>query len=255
MTSFSALAILRVNRRSWDLSYLLAFVAANAALGLDRNGIARRVLRCRVFIAGGAAAALASWDLVLLAGGPWTVSNLAFSLVALLFRLGSSLLLLLTLGAGLMLILGQLSSLTLGAGLMLILGQLPSLTLGADLLLILGQLPSFTLGAGSVGCDLVLYRWCRSSLGTVGGEFVLRLSSLAVSSMLLAPSTNRCKSRASVDAPCPPNPLIVFTTSFIATMTLSAFVIDGLVIRLCLKSTVSENLSLLVSFMWHVCVL
>jgi hypothetical protein len=192
-----------------------------------------------VFIAGGAAAALASWDLVLLAGGPWTVSNLAFSLVALLFRLGSSLLLLLT----------------LGAGLLLILGQLPSLTLGADLLLILGQLPSFTLGAGSVGCDLVLYRWCRSSLGTVGGEFVLRLSSLAVSSMLLAPSTNRCKSRASVDAPCPPNPLIVFTTSFIATMTLSAFVIDGLVIRLCLKSTVSENLSLLVSFMWHVCVL
>lgn len=239
MTSFSALAIRRVNRRSWDLSYLLAFVAANAALGLDRNGIARRVLRCRVFIAGGAAAALASWDLVLLAGGPWTVSNLAFSLVARLFRLGSSLLLLLT----------------LGAGLLLILGQLPSLTLGADLLLILGQLPSFTLGAGSVGCDLVLYRWCRSSLGTVGGEVVLRLSSLAVSSMLLAPSTNRCKSRASVDAPCPPNPLIVFTTSLIATMTLSAFVIDGLVIRLCLKSTVSENLSLLVSFMWHVCVL
>ena len=223
MTSFSALAIRRVNRRSWDLSYLLAFVAANAALGLDRNGIARRVLRCRVFIAGGAAAALASWDLVLLAGGPWTVSNLAFSLVARLFRLGSSLLLLLTLGAG--------------------------------LLLILGQLPSLTLGAGSVGCDLVLYRWCRSSLGTVGGEVVLRLSSLAVSSMLLAPSTNRCNSRASVDAPCPPNPLIVFTTSFIATMTLSAFVIDGLVIRLCLKSTVSENLSLLVAFMWHVCVL
>ena len=134
------------------VSFLLAVVAAKAALGLDRNGIARRVLRCRVFIAGGAAAALASWDLVLLAGGPWTVSNLAFSLVARLFRLGSSLLLNLCL------------SLTLGAALLLIVGQLSSLTLGSGLLLIVGQLPSLTLGADSVVCDLVLYRCCRSSL-------------------------------------------------------------------------------------------
>lgn len=227
MASFSALDILCVSRRSWDLSCLLAVVAANAALGLDRNGIVRRDLRCRVFIAGGAAAARARCSLVLLAGGPCAVSDLLFSLITLLCRLGSSLLLLLCL------------SLTVGDGL--------SLTLGAG--------PSLTLGADSVICDLVLYWWWLSPLGTVGGRFVLFRLAPVVSSMLLAPSTSRCNSCASVDAAWPPSPLIVCTTSRIASMTLSAFVIDGLVIRLCLKSTVSENLSLLVSFMWHVCVL
>jgi hypothetical protein len=48
-------------------------------------------LRCQVFIAGGAVAALASWSLVLLAGGPSTVSILTLSLFALLVRLGSAL--------------------------------------------------------------------------------------------------------------------------------------------------------------------
>ena len=78
MTLFSALAVLRVNRPSCDLLCLLAFTAA--LMGLVRNGMVRRDLRCCVFISGGAAAALPCWSLVLLAGGPLTVSNLTFSL-------------------------------------------------------------------------------------------------------------------------------------------------------------------------------
>lgn len=105
------------------------------------------------------------------------------------------------------------------------------------------------LRLGSVVCNLVLYWWFLSTLGTVDGRFVLDVLVLALSSMLLAPSTNRCNSCASLDLACPPHPLIDLTTSHIATLTLSAFVMDGLVICLCLKSTVSENLSLLVSFM------
>ena len=91
MTSFSALAILRVSRRSFGFSCLLTCTAASAALGFVRSGMLRRVLRCRVFIAGGAAAALASCSLVLLAGGPSFVSIRALSLFSLLVRLGSAL--------------------------------------------------------------------------------------------------------------------------------------------------------------------
>ena len=230
MTLFSALAILRVNRRSCDLSCLLTFTAASAALGFVRNGMLRRDLYCRVFIAGGAAAALASWSLVLLAGGPLTVSIRTLSLFALLVRLGSAL-----------------AFFTAWLRLLLCL----SITLGADWLL-----PSCSwsilLCLGSVVLDLVLYWWWVSTLGAVGWRFGLALSALAFSSMLRAPSTSLCSSCASVDASCPPNPLIVLTTLRIAIMTLSAFVMDGLVIRLCLKLTVSEKLSFLVSFMWHV---
>ena len=77
MTSFSTLANLRVHRRDCDFSCLLA---ANAAPGFVRNGMVRRDLRCHVFIAGGAIAALVCWNLVLLDGGLLTVSILTLSL-------------------------------------------------------------------------------------------------------------------------------------------------------------------------------
>jgi hypothetical protein len=48
--------------------------------------------------------------------------------------------------------------------------------------------------------------------------------------------------------------LIAFTTAVIAIIILSACVIVGLVICLCLKSTVSDSHLCLVDLMWHACV-
>ena len=173
------------------------------------------VTYCLVFIAGGAVAIFAICALVRLAGGPAMMSILAFALSARLALVGSS----------------RRRGLCLSA------------TRGTGWLLFDRLVVSWLVSAV---LDLALYWWVSSTLGTgVLLQFV-------ASCRPRAPSTNRCSSCASVDAFGPPIPLIVCTTALMANMTLSACVIDGFVIRLCLKSTVSDNLSLLVSLMWHV---
>jgi len=216
MTSFSAFVIRLVKRRKFARSIRFA-VADNAVPCPVRSGIANSDLRCRVFIAGGAAAIFAICALVRLAGGPAMMSNLAFALSARLALVGSS----------------RRRDLCFSA------------TLGTGWLLF--ECRTVSCRASAV-LDLVVYWWISSTLGT--GVLLHSVPSCRPR----APSTNRCSSRASVDAFGPPIPLIVCTTAFMANMTLSACVIDGFVIRLCLKCTVSDNLSLLVSLMWHVCV-
>ena len=89
MTSFSAFVIRLVKRRKFARSIRFA-VADNAVPCLVRSGIANSDLRCRVFIAGVAAAIFAICALVRLAGGPAMMSNLAFALSARLALVGSS---------------------------------------------------------------------------------------------------------------------------------------------------------------------
>ena len=122
------------------------------------------------------------------------------------------------------------------------------LTLGADWLLLYCTSSSLVLCV-TIFCDLVAYLWFSTTLGAGSGRLALAMP-MGLSLMLArAPSTSCCNSQTSAVADCPPTPLIVFITSCIANMTLLAFVINGFVICLCLKSTVSDHHLLLVSFM------
>ena len=171
-------------------------------------------------MAGGAAAALAVCDQVRLAGGPLIMSARILYRSACLLLVGSDFLRILCL----------------------------LLTLGADWLLLYCTLLS-SKPCVSTCCDLEASLWLSTTLGGGIGGVVLALVLGLLLMLARAPSTSCCSSRVSNVADCPPIPLIVFITSCIANMTLLVYVINGFVIRLCLKSTVSDKRSLLVSFM------
>jgi hypothetical protein len=103
-----------------------------------------------------------------------------------------------------------------------------------------------------------------SAAGTLGSAACCGTSSCLLGSshcrgclisVALVASTILCRSFASGDdLSCPDSPLMALTHSASASITLSACVMVGLVIRLCWNCTVSDNRSLLVCLMWHVCV-
>ena len=113
-------------------------------------------------------------------------------------------------------------------------------------------------------CSAVGLGTLGSGAGTLGSAACIGNSSFLIGSshcrgclisVALVASTILCRSFASGDDfSCPVNPLMALTHSASANITLSACVMVGLVMRLCWNCTVSDNRSLLVCFMWHVCV-
>ena len=130
---------------------------------------------------------------------------------------------------------------TLGSGVVIFGSQLDHCHNGGTLGSAACTLGSAAGTLGSVAC-------CGTSIGSSNRRGCLI-------SVALVASTILCRSFASGDdLSCPVNPLMALAHSASASITLSACVMVGLVMRLCWNCTVSDNRSLLVCLMWHVCV-
>ena len=140
---------------------------------------------------------------------------------------------------------GMLVGLSVGALVALMVGLLVGLllsTLGIDVGVV-GISVILDCGAGTLGtcCMLSLY-----PVVVVGSSY----RSGRVRSVALVASTIRCRSCVACEAlALPVIPCIAFTHSANACITLSAWVMVGLVMCLCWNCTVSESRSLLVSLM------
>ena len=123
---------------------------------------------------------------------------------------------------------------------------------------------SSVLGAGPFGSACALGTRAMLGVCTLGTRCMLRLvEDVAVSakrsgcacmcavvvSMIRWRSWAACEFLALLVMPCS-----ALTQSANACITLSAWVMVGLVMRLCWKCTVSDSRSLLVVFMWQLCV-
>jgi len=119
-----------------------------------------------------------------------------------------------------------------------------------------------TLGAAvgtSVDMDLVMRMFGGGvSLSTLGAGCTLGIAGCCGMSASLSPSVSdcvmRCMSRKSWDVSMFSIPLMALAQSASACISLSCGVTVGLVMCLCWNCTVSLNLSLFVSLMWHLCV-